>query len=140
MTDESSGETDRVYELWNRSVWLIGLITTAIVGAAAIGSVVFGLGVGAGPGAPDASFEIEPTESGIEIVHSDGDAVASDTVHVFVDGDERVVWSDVEGDDGEVTVGDDLSIADVPTGATVRVDWESEGERHTLERTTIERP
>jgi FlaG/FlaF family flagellin (archaellin) len=93
----------------------------AVVGAAVIGSFVIGVGEESAS-SPSAEFEFERTSNTVTVTHDGGDGLDGERVELAIDSEVRGTWAEL-GDDGEVTAGDEVTLADVPEDATVTVIW-----------------
>lgn len=96
-----------------------------VIFAAIIGTFVLGLGGEVDAVAPQATFSIQATGGGVEVVHDGGDAVAADQLVVAVNGNGRS-WASLDADvsaSGTVGTGESVTITGVSSGDSIAVRW-----------------
>ncbi|MFW6437141.1 MAG: type IV pilin N-terminal domain-containing protein [Halococcoides sp.] len=90
---------------------LIVLLVVLVVLAAVIGTFTLGMGESV-ESTPTATFSVTTADGVVTVTHDGGDPIDDDSLVVQID-DRTVEWSEP---DGTVSVGDEVTIEDAPSG------------------------
>jgi len=113
-------------------IGVILMVAITVILAAVIGAFVLGLGESASETTPQATFDYDFNESGVNITHAGGDTLDASEITVNIDGEEEYNGQDEPdrwGEDGEISAGDTLGI-DVE--GDVRILWNGDGTSQTI--------